>query len=224
MKSEYLPPVCLVYFLAGRKQVPMNICPYCKSQFEINPFGSGGKNRIYCYKCLPEGLNRPDRNKIKSLLDYSLMALDKIERGCDICGYNKNAAALEWHHPNQDKENNPGDLLRSGKINKGDTLELILKFFPNEENHVYNHILKNIKIKFDVDINPPSGASYEDKYKLLPSPHQVKLYDKESLFAGKIHAILCRNWSKRTKGRDLYDYVFFLSLKAFKVYIYLNIS
>lgn len=94
----------------------MNICPYCKSQFEINPFGSGGKNRIYCYKCLPEGLNRPDRNRIKSLLDYSLMALDKIERGCDICGYNKNAAALEWHHPNQDKENNPGDLLRSGKI------------------------------------------------------------------------------------------------------------
>lgn len=94
----------------------MNICPYCKSQFEINPFGSGGKNRIYCYKCLPEGLNRPDRNRIKNLLDYSLMALDKIERGCDICGYNKNAAALEWHHPNQDKENNPGDLLRSGKI------------------------------------------------------------------------------------------------------------
>ena len=94
---------------------------------------------------------------------------------------------------------------------KGDTLELILKFFPNEENHAYNHILKNIKIKFDVDINPPSGASYEDKYKLLPSPHQVKLYDKESLFAGKIHAILCRNWSKRTKGRDLYDYVFFIA-------------
>ncbi len=94
---------------------------------------------------------------------------------------------------------------------KGDTLELILKFFPNEENHVYNHILKNIKIKFNVDINPPSGASYEDKYKLLPSPHQVKLYDKESLFAGKIHAILCRNWSKRTKGRDLYDYVFFIA-------------
>ena len=37
------------------------------------------------------------------------------------------------------------------------------------------------------------------------------MYDKESLFAGKIHAILCRNWSKRTKGRDLYDYVFFIA-------------
>ena len=29
--------------------------------------------------------------------------------------------------------------------------------------------------------------------------------------AGKIHAILCRGWKNRTKGRDLYDYVFFLA-------------
>lgn len=94
---------------------------------------------------------------------------------------------------------------------KGDTLEHILKFFPNEENHKYNHMLKNIKIKFEVDINPPSGATYEEKYKLLPSPHQIKIYDKESLFAGKIHAILCRNWKTRTKGRYLYDYIFFLA-------------
>ena len=90
-------------------------------------------------------------------------------------------------------------------------MEHILKFFSNEENHKYNHTLKNIKIKFEVDINPPKGATYETQYKLLPSPHQIRLYDKESLFAGKIHAILCRNWQKRTKGRDLYDYVFFLA-------------
>ena len=94
---------------------------------------------------------------------------------------------------------------------KGDTLELILKFFPNEISHEYDHILKSIKIKFEVDVNPPSGATYEEQYKLLPSPHQIKLYDKESLFAGKIHAILCRNWNNRIKGRDLYDYIFFLA-------------
>jgi len=94
---------------------------------------------------------------------------------------------------------------------KEDTIEHILKFFPNEINHQYDHMLKNIKIKFEVDINPPSGATYEEQYKLLPSPHQIKLYDKESLFAGKIHAILCRGWKIRTKGRDLYDYVFFLA-------------
>lgn len=94
---------------------------------------------------------------------------------------------------------------------KGNTLEHILKFFPSEEKNRYNNLLKDIKIKFEVDINPPLGATYENKYKLLPSPHQIKLYDKESLMAGKIHAILCRGWKNRTKGRDLYDYVFFLA-------------
>ncbi len=93
---------------------------------------------------------------------------------------------------------------------KGDTLEHVLKFFPTTE-HSYNQLLKNIKIKFEVDINPPKGADYVNEYKLLPSPHQVKLYDAKSLFAGKIHAILCRNWGIRIKGRDLYDYVFFLA-------------
>ena len=94
---------------------------------------------------------------------------------------------------------------------KGDTLEHILKFFPGETEHNYDHILKNLKIKFEIDINPPRGATYEMKYKLLPSPHQIRLYDNESLFAGKIHAILCRNWKTRTKGRDLYDYIFFIA-------------
>ena len=86
-------------------------------------------------------------------------------------------------------------------------------FFPNE-NMQNTTSLKNIKIKFEVDINPPAGAKYEIKYKLLPSPHQVRLYDESSLFAGKIHAILCRNWQYRTKGSDLYDYVFYISKNA----------
>ena len=93
---------------------------------------------------------------------------------------------------------------------KGDTKENIMIFFPNE--YLKNTTsLKSIKIKFEVDINPPSGANYELKYKLLPSPHQIRVYDESSLFAGKIHAILCRNWNYRTKGRDLYDYIFYLS-------------
>ena len=93
---------------------------------------------------------------------------------------------------------------------KGDTKEHILMFFPNE-NIQNTTSLKSIKIKCEVDINPPPGAKYDLKYKLLPSPPQVRLYDEGSLFAGKIHAILCRNWSYRTKGRDLYDYIFYLS-------------
>jgi len=48
----------------------------------------------------------------------------------------------------------------------------------------------------------------------LPTPYQVKLYDMPSLCAGKIYAVLCRTWKSRVKGRDLYDYVFYLAKKT----------
>lgn len=69
-----------------------------------------------------------------------------------------------------------------------------------------------IKIKLEVDVNPPAGANYEVKYLLMPIPFHVRLYSAPSLFAGKVHAILCRDWkSGRVKGRDLYDFVWYLS-------------
>ena len=68
-----------------------------------------------------------------------------------------------------------------------------------------------LKIKLEVDINPPAGAENEIKYSLNPIPYNIRIYDLPSLFAGKIHSILCRKWKIRVKGRDLYDYIWFLS-------------
>ena len=70
-----------------------------------------------------------------------------------------------------------------------------------------------IKIKFEVDTNPPAGFGCEFRTLLLPAPCKIRIYDMSSLFAGKIHALLCRNWS-RIKGRDLYDYLFYLARHA----------
>lgn len=144
-------------------------------------------------------------------LDFALLKPDK---NFDISKYfsyiEKELMAYGINLHISKKEKNVESNISSAFL-KGDTLELILKFFPNEEEHKYNNILKQLKVKFEIDINPASGAIYEDKFKLLPSPHQIKLYDKSSLLAGKIHAILCRGWKTRIKGRDLYDYVFFLA-------------
>ena len=95
---------------------------------------------------------------------------------------------------------------------KGNTKEHILNIY-NIQNIGINPD-EVIKIKFEVDTNPPAFAQFENKYRLLPSPYQVKLYDMPSLFAGKIHAVICRSWKNRVKGRDLYDYVFYLSRRA----------
>lgn len=97
---------------------------------------------------------------------------------------------------------------------KGNTREHILTFYDSSSDANIINKDEVIKIKFEIDTNPPLGATYETKFGLLPSPYQVKLYDMPSLFAGKIHACLCRNWKSRVKGRDFYDYVFFLSMGA----------
>jgi hypothetical protein len=68
-----------------------------------------------------------------------------------------------------------------------------------------------LRIKLEIDTDPPAGAQYEIKYRLRPIAHSVRLYDKPSLFAGKMHALLCRNWKQRVKGRDFYDYVWYLA-------------
>ena len=67
-----------------------------------------------------------------------------------------------------------------------------------------------LKIKLEIDADPPPYAGCEVKYGLSPIPYSVRLYDLPSLFAGKIHALLCRSWGNRVKGRDFFDYVWFL--------------
>ncbi len=79
----------------------------------------------------------------------------------------------------------------------------------NEFSGVSNNELT--KIKFEIDVNPPNYATFERKYRLQPVPYEVNLYDESSLFAGKLHAVMGRSWKTRTKGRDLYDYVFYRS-------------
>lgn len=94
---------------------------------------------------------------------------------------------------------------------KGNTREHILMFYPNEKVANNIHSGENIKIKFEVDIDPPMGARFETRFQLLPAPYKIKLYDAPSLFAGKLHAVICRAWDNRIKGRDLYDYIFYRS-------------
>lgn len=95
---------------------------------------------------------------------------------------------------------------------KGNTKEHIVSIYGLQDININPSEI--IKIKFEIDTNPPAFASFENKYRLLPSPYQVKLYDMPSLFAGKVHAVICRTWKNRVKGRDLYDYIFYLSHRS----------
>lgn len=63
----------------------------------------------------------------------------------------------------------------------------------------------NIKIKLEVDTEPPLGFETEEKLLLRPFSFYVKCFTVSNLFAGKMHALLFRKWKNNVKGRDWYD-------------------
>lgn len=64
---------------------------------------------------------------------------------------------------------------------------------------------RTLKIKIEVDRQPPLNFQTEAKLLLRPFSFYVKCFTKSSLFAGKMHALLFRKWKNRVKGRDWYD-------------------
>ena len=71
--------------------------------------------------------------------------------------------------------------------------------------------VKKLKIKIELDTNPPSGTNTETKYLDFPAPFGVRVKDLASSFSGKLHALLCRNY---IKGRDWYDFIWYVSRKT----------
>jgi hypothetical protein len=67
-----------------------------------------------------------------------------------------------------------------------------------------------LKIKLEVDTDPPGGFETASRAVLLPVPFTVRAYSLPDLFSGKMHAVLCRKWKTRTKGRDWYDLVWYV--------------
>ncbi len=93
---------------------------------------------------------------------------------------------------------------------KGNTLTLMMSFFPKSEDTKKIISNQRLKIKFEVDTENPEGGKIESKFRMLPSLYEVKTFDESTLFAGKIHAIICRNYKSHVKGRDYYDYLFYI--------------
>jgi predicted nucleotidyltransferase component of viral defense system len=71
-------------------------------------------------------------------------------------------------------------------------------------------LLKALKIKIEVDTIPPLKFETESKLLFRPYSFYINVLKKEFLFAGKLHALLFRNWKSRVKGRDWYDFEWYI--------------
>jgi predicted nucleotidyltransferase component of viral defense system len=92
---------------------------------------------------------------------------------------------------------------------KANTLKQLLVIEAAEEISKRVHRGQLLKIKVEVDTDPPPDFKTEMQYLLQPIPFAVRVYALPDLFAGKMHAILCRRWKMRAKGRDWYDLVWY---------------
>ncbi len=82
----------------------------------------------------------------------------------------------------------------------GKVFELKHQFLPSDK--------QSIKIKFEIDINPPIGSEYETQYLDFPYPFAIISQNFPSLFASKCHCLLSR---KHLKGRDWFDFLWYVS-------------
>ena len=73
---------------------------------------------------------------------------------------------------------------------------------------------KNLKIKIEVDKEPPLGFNTEQKLLMLPFSFQTRCMTLPSLYAGKLHALIFRSWKNRIKGRDWYDFEWYVRHKV----------
>ncbi|MDR0971830.1 MAG: nucleotidyl transferase AbiEii/AbiGii toxin family protein [Bacteroidales bacterium] len=69
---------------------------------------------------------------------------------------------------------------------------------------------KDLKIKIEVDIDPPLGFTTEQKLILMPFSFMTNCFTLPDLYAGKMHALLFRKWKTRIKGRDWYDFQWYV--------------
>jgi predicted nucleotidyltransferase component of viral defense system len=81
-----------------------------------------------------------------------------------------------------------------------------------------HHPGRKLAIKFEIDTNPPLGSNLEVKFLEFPLDYSIIAQDLSSSFAGKCHALLCREY---IKGRDWYDFTWYVAKKITPNFIFL---
>lgn len=150
-------------------------------------------------------------NRFSEDLDFSLL---KPDPSFDLLPYLKEVAEeLEISGLKvkvEQRIKHPENPIVSAFLKTG-TLETFIRIGLDESLKRFTHSDEMIKIKLEVDIDPPLGFATEVRYLAKPIPFSIRSYVPEDLFAGKMHAVLCRAYKVRVKGRDWYDFIWYIN-------------
>jgi predicted nucleotidyltransferase component of viral defense system len=150
-------------------------------------------------------------NRFSEDLDFSLLAPDERFSLAPYCRSIEHELS-SWGFTTQVEERKKTSTSHiESAFLKANTREQLLSIDIGSQAAAMVPQNSQLKIRIEVDTNPPANFSTETKFLLQPIPFSVKVYDPPSLFAGKMHALLCRSWRSRVKGRDWYDFVWYIS-------------
>jgi len=142
-------------------------------------------------------------------LDFSLLAPDAtFELSRYLPALESELAGFGFKVEGKIQQKSVDTAVQSAFL-KAHTLQVMLEFETDATVKKRIHPGQLLKIKLEVDTDPPPGFFSEAKYLLQPIPFAVRTYSLSDLFAGKIHALLFRKWKNRVKGRDWYDLVWY---------------
>lgn len=140
-------------------------------------------------------------------MDFSLLAPDASFDLAPSCAVMEEELSAWGFPPHvQVKEKTVDSAVESAFL-KINTKELLLLIEAGVEIAGAVHANQTLRIRIEIDTDPPPHFHDETRFLLQPIPFSVRVYDPPSLFAGKMHALLCRSWKNRVKGRDWYDFV-----------------
>lgn len=167
--------------------------------FDVAAFHGGTSLRIF------HGLGRFSED-----LDFCLLNPSKeleLDRYRTYVEHELQALGLDMEVITQ---SNDGPRPISGGKVKGNMRDIMrVCGFEEETVHRMNPGTK-LYIKFDIDTDTPQGFGIEHVYRTYPFCYPATLLDLPSLFAGKVGAVLTRQYHNRVKGRDLYDFQWYI--------------
>jgi hypothetical protein len=150
------------------------------------------------------GLNRYSED-----MDFSLLKPDaSFSLGPYGDALRREIGSFGFHVEFESRPKTKASAIESAFLKANTYKELVVIEAPDELLRGL-HPAKNLNIRLEVDTDPPGGFQSETQYVLVPIPFPVRVYCLPDLLAGKLHAILCRKWKTRVKGRDWYDLVWY---------------
>jgi predicted nucleotidyltransferase component of viral defense system len=144
-------------------------------------------------------------------LDFSLLSSDpNFKWEPYLKSVELHLKSYGFHISIQKKEKTNVSAVLSAFL-KANTLENFIRIGLSDQERKRVHLDENIKIKLEIDTDPPLGFQTEMVEMHTPGLYYVKSYSLPDLFAGKMSAVLARTWQGRTKGRDWYDLIWYVA-------------